>query len=144
MYEKIPEELKALPNWVTFKLLPDEKRGKPRKVPFDAKTGTPAKSNDPSTWCDFETAASAEGYSGIGFMFSESPYFGIDIDDVADEFPKFMEGEPCLLSDFVDTLQSYTEKSTSGSGIHIICRGTLPPNGRGRAISRCTSQADSS
>ncbi len=130
MYEKIPEELKALPNWVTFKLLPDEKRGKPRKVPFDAKTGTPAKSNDPSTWCDFQTAASAEGYSGIGFMFSESPYFGIDIDDVADEFPKFMEGEPCLLSDFVDTLQSYTEKSTSGNGIHIICRGTLPPNGR--------------
>lgn len=130
MYEKIPEELKALPNWVSFRLLPDEKRGKPRKVPFNAGTGEPAKSNDPSTWCDFETAASAEGYSGIGFMFSESPYFGVDIDDVADELPKFMAGEPGLLSDFVDTLQSYTEKSTSGNGIHIICRGNLPKGGR--------------
>lgn len=131
-YERIPAELKAVPNWVAFRLVPDSERGKPRKVPYDPRSGQAAKSNDPSTWCDFTTAASAGGYDGIGFMFSNSPYFGVDIDDVADEIPRYMEGEPCMIADFVDTLQSYTEISTSGTGIHIICRGSLPPHGRRR------------
>lgn len=134
-YESIPEELKALPNWVCWRLVPDEQRGKPRKVPFNPRTGEAAKSNDSSTWCDFETACNSSttgGYDGIGFMFSESPYFGVDIDGVADEIPRYMEGEPGLLADFVDTLRSYTELSTSGAGIHIICRGKLPPVGRRR------------
>lgn len=129
-YERIPAELKAAPNWVAFRLVPDAERGKPRKVPYDPRSGTAAKSNDPATWCDFDTAANAAGYDGIGFMFSDSPYFGVDIDDVADEIPRYMEGEPCMIADFVDTLQSYTEISTSGTGIHIICRGSLPPHGR--------------
>lgn len=131
-YDKIPAELKALPNWVSWKLVPDPDRGKPRKVPYDPRSGEPARSNDPSTWCGFDIASTAEGYDGIGFMFSNSPYFGVDIDGVTDEIDRYMQGEPGLLADFVDTLQSYTEISTSGGGIHIICRGTLPPHGRRR------------
>ena len=120
MFEKIPAELKAAPNWVCWRLLPDAERGKPRKVPYDPRTGKAAASNDPATWCDFDTAVSAAGdYNGVGFMFGNSPYFGVDIDGVADELPRYMEGEPGLLSDFVDALQSYTELSTSGTGIHI-------------------------
>ena len=131
MFEKIPAELKAVPNWVCWRLLPDAERGKPRKVPYDPRSGKAAASNDPSTWCDFDTAVSAAGdYNGVGFMFGNSPYFGVDIDGVADELPRYMEGEPGLLSDFVDALQSYTELSTSGTGIHIICRGKLPQGGR--------------
>lgn len=131
MFEKIPAELKAVPNWVCWRLLPDAERGKPRKVPYDPRSGKAAASNDPATWCDFDTAVSAASdYNGVGFMFGNSPYFGVDIDGVADELPRYMEGEPGLLSDFVDALQSYTELSTSGTGIHIICRGKLPQGGR--------------
>ncbi|MCI8387045.1 MAG: DNA primase [Clostridiales bacterium] len=132
MYEKIPNELKQLPNWVCWKLVPDDSSSKPRKLPFDPRSGKAAASNNPATWCDFNTAVNASGYTGIGFMFSNSPYFGVDIDNVANELPRYMDGEPCMLLEFVDTLGSYTEMSTSGTGIHIICRGKLPAGGRRR------------
>ena len=133
MYELIPDELKQLPNWVCWAAIPDEERGKPRKTPIDPKTGMLAKSNDPATWADFDVAlAAAPDYDGLGFMFSESPYFGVDIDGVSDELRRYREGEDNIISEFVDTLASYTELSTSGTGIHIICRGSLPPSGRRR------------
>ena len=60
MFEKIPAELKAAPNWVCWRLLPDAERGKPRKVPYDPRSGKTAASNDPATWCDFDTAAALQ------------------------------------------------------------------------------------
>mgnify|MGYP003168681231 CR=1 FL=1 len=39
MYEQIPQELKALPNWICWDAVPDEKRGKIKKVPINALTG---------------------------------------------------------------------------------------------------------
>ena len=86
MYDKIPSELKNTPNWVCWKAIPDERsHSGVSKVPINAMTGENARSNDPATWCDFETAARESGkYSGIGFMFSQSEFFGVDIDDVDD------------------------------------------------------------
>ena len=43
---------------------------------------------------------------------------------------QYKTGEDTIIAEFVDTLQSYTELSRSGNGIHIICRGKLPPSGR--------------
>ena len=67
MFEKIPHELKLLRKWVCWKGIPDESRpGKLRKIPIDAKTGQPAGSTSPDTWCDFDTAVrEAVKYSGI-------------------------------------------------------------------------------
>lgn len=39
MYEQIPQEIKALPNWICWDAVPDEKRGKIKKVPINALTG---------------------------------------------------------------------------------------------------------
>ena len=50
MYEQIPQELKALPNWICWDAVPDEKRGKIKKVPINALTGGGAMSNNPSTY----------------------------------------------------------------------------------------------
>lgn len=130
MYEKIPEELKRLPNWVCWRGERSEE-GKLRKIPVNPRTGGGAMSNNPETWTDFETAVRAsEQYSGVGFMFAP-PYFGVDIDNVGDAIEQFKKGgDRNIIAEFVHTLCSYTEYSQSGNGIHIICRGQLPEGGR--------------
>lgn len=132
MYEKIPDELKKCPQWVCWKSEPDPKSHSGiRKIPVNAKTGGQAMSNNPETWSDFETAVRASrNYSGIGFMFSGSGYFGVDLDDCFSEIEGYLRGEKNFISDFVDGLGSYTELSQSCHGLHIICRGSLPEGTR--------------
>src|ERR1035441_7016730 len=57
--ENVPEELKALPNWVCYRLEERYGQPKPTKVPYNPSTGDKAKANDPSTWTDYETCVSA-------------------------------------------------------------------------------------
>ncbi len=134
MYENIqniPVQMREYPNWVCFRFEPDPGRPKPKKVPINPRTGERAASNDPGTWSDFSTALSASGkYDGLGFMFGNSPFFGVDLDNIEKELRDYVEGDMNIVGEFVDTLQSYTELSPSGAGIHIICRGSLPPKGR--------------
>lgn len=132
MYEKIPDELKRCPQWVCWKSEPDPKSHSGiKKIPVNAKTGGQAMSNNPETWSDFETAVRASrNYSGIGFMFSGSGYFGVDLDDCFPEIEGYLRGEKNFVSDFVDGLGSYTELSQSCHGLHIICRGSLPEGAR--------------
>ena len=134
MYEKIPEELKKCPQWVCWKSEPDPKSHSGiKKIPVNPRTGGQAMSNNPDTWSDFQTAVNASrNYSGIGFMFSGSGYFGVDLDDCLPEIDGFYRGEKNFVSDFVDGLGSYTEISQSGNGLHIICRGKLLEGARRR------------
>lgn len=132
MYEAIPEELKELNQWCCFKF---QQRGeKLTKIPIDANTGKAGKSNDDSTWADFETALAAiDAYQldGLGFYFKE-PYFGIDLDGVRPDIDRFHKDEhdDNVVSEFVDMMCSYAEISPSGNGIHIIVKGDLPKGGR--------------
>lgn len=115
MYEKIPQELKEVKSWVCW--------GE-NKLPKNPHTGGNAQSNNPETWSDFKTACEAVkkyGFNGVGFMLAP-PYFGVDMDDC-------LENQE-LVDEFVESLQSYTEYSTSGTGIHIICKGVLPEGAR--------------
>lgn len=132
MYEAIPEELKELKQWCCFKF---QQRGEKRtKIPIDANTGKAGKSNDSSTWADFETALTAiDKYQldGLGFYFQE-PYFGIDLDGIRPEIDRFVKDDHIdnIVSEFVDMMCSYAEISPSGNGIHIIVKGDLPKGGR--------------
>lgn len=127
-FDKVPEEIKELKAWVCWKKEVDPSRPNGfKKLPINPSTGFNARSNEPLTWTDFDTAYNkmlAMKYDGIGFMFSGSGYVGIDIDHC------MKDGE---LSDFaqeiISTLHSYTEVSPSGEGIHIICKGTMPTGG---------------
>lgn len=135
MYECIPQELRSVPNWCCWQAVPDPGRpGKIKKIPINAKTGGQAQSNNPETWCNFNTAVSAaEYFSGIGFMFTGSGFFGVDIDGVEGAIEDYRHGETDnIVAEFIFTLQSYAEFSQSGHGIHIICRGKLPAAGRRR------------
>lgn len=116
-YQNIPDEMKALKQWVCWTN---------DKLPKNAYTGGNAQSNNPDTWADFETAKNAVkkyGFEGVGFMF-DSGYFGVDLDKCLDNQD--------FIDEFVETLQSYTEVSKSGNGIHIVCKGTLPDGARRR------------
>lgn len=130
MYEKIPNELKNLKHWCFYKLVWDEQRQKHTKLPFNAYTGQMAKSNDESTWADYQTALSAiELYDGTGLgFFFKPPYYGIDIDNSEGEVQRYLTGdiESNMIYEFIESMKSYAEYSQSGNGIHIIAKGKLP------------------
>lgn len=129
MYELIPDELKAMPRWVCWRAVPDPKSHSGiSKQPVNPRTGGMARSNDPTTWTDFETAAAAAvDYAGIGFMFYESGYIGIDIDDRPSEITDYRNGiRDNIFGQMNDVLQTYAEFSQSGNGVHFIGRGSLP------------------
>ena len=131
--EMIPQEIKNIPNWVCWKAEKDERSHSGiSKKPINPKTGGFAQSNNPQTWTDFETAVKAAvNYSGIGFMFGGSGYFGVDLDDMPKDIDDYKNGgTDNIISEFINTLQSYAEYSQSGTGVHIICKGKLPKGGR--------------
>jgi putative DNA primase/helicase len=123
----IPGELKARPEWVLWRAVGE----KPDKVPYSARTGRRASSTDLLTWGTFQEALEAYKngeYAGLGFVFSSAdPYTGIDLDDCVDE-----DGEIALWAlEIARYLESYTEISATGTGLHIIVRGEIPNRRKG-------------
>lgn len=120
-FERIPNELKNLDQWVCIHA--------DSKVPMKAYEYKAASSVDPDTWSPFAMAvdAVAKGYyDNIGFVFADNGFVGIDIDDGYDEDGFLSE----LATDILGMCGSYTEKSRSGRGFHILLRGSLPFNGK--------------
>lgn len=127
--DAIPQELKALPQWVLWKL--EQRNGQFTKVPFRAKSGKKASVTNPQHWATFTEAFRALGsghYTGVGFVLTaDDPYVGVDLDHCRDAETGVIE--PWALA-LVNQLASYTEISPSGTGLRIFVRGTLPPTGR--------------
>lgn len=114
LYENIPAELKELPQWAV---------ANHDKIPIDPKTGRNAKVGDRSTWGTFEEAITAD-YPLIGFMFSEAdPYCVIDLDNK--EANPASEEELARYQSMIENFDSYTERSTSGRGYHIVVKARL-------------------
>lgn len=126
-YNNVPASLKTLRQWVCYRTQARE-NGKLAKIPVDPKTLNDAKANDPGTWATFEEAVAAaqrHRLAGIGIEFANG-VFGVDLDGVIDAAGNVT---PEAL-DIVATLDSYTEYSPSGSGLHILCKGSIPPGKR--------------
>ena len=125
-YAKVPQEMKNLRRWIGFKI--EEREGKKTKVPYNAITGGYGSSTNPNTWTSFRIALmgiSKYGFDGLGFCLGKnetdgSNISGVDLDNHGEN--DFKE----LAKDFIDTLDSYTEYSPSGKGIHIIVKGNKP------------------
>jgi uncharacterized protein (DUF927 family) len=130
-YREIPEELRALPNWVAWRL---EKRAGTRgivretKVPYNVKSGKHALSNNPATWGGFGDAAAAlkrdRSYAGLGFCLTP-PYVGVDLDGCRQNG----SFEPWA-QQIIRELDSYAEFSPSELGVHVITKGELPDGPR--------------
>lgn len=122
-YINIPQELKALPQWVLWRY--EERNGKKTKVPYQV-SGQKAESNDPSTWAAFDRVLAAmPNYDGVGVMFGNG-LAGVDLDHHIDAQGQLSP----FAKDIITRLDSYTELSPSGMGIHILYFGTLPPGRR--------------
>ena len=119
--KNIPIELQTLNQWVCTK--------GDSKIPMSATRLFPASSTNPSTWSSFESAISAVAdgiYDYLGFVFNDNGIVGIDIDDGYDK-DGFLSD---IAADIIGKCQSYTEKSKSGRGFHILLKGDLPFKGK--------------
>lgn len=139
-FNEIPAELRNMPNWILWKAETKE-NGKVTKVPYQI-DGNEARANDARTWSTFSTASkfyTNSSADGIGFVFSKRDKFvGIDIDKCVTYAADDKEREHPIISkfaqDIIEMMDSYTEFSVSGTGIHIIVKGSLPQSvcGTGR------------
>jgi putative DNA primase/helicase len=120
----IPNELKELSHWVTWRL--ETKKTKLTKVPFNPNNGQFASVTKPSCWSTFELALEVfenGGFDGIGFVFTGvDPYIGIDLDKCRDPETGHVEQ---WAADIVTDLDTYTEISQSGAGLHLIVKSEL-------------------
>lgn len=131
--ENIPQEMKELPNWVAFKSQPS--KTKPGK--YDKQLINPniemetvwAKANDSGTWASFDKAinyAIQNNCQGVAFALQKNLDFCcIDLDGCIGEDGKINDGARTVLKEFGNT---YCEKSISGKGLHVFCKGKLPEN----------------
>lgn len=119
-YSRIPQEMRQVNNWICWRAEPDPKSHSGiKKLPVNPITGRNASTNNPETWSSFADAVNAAPrFSGIGFVFAGSGFFGIDIDDMPLDSEEVRE--------IVNAMQTYTERSQSGNGLHLIARGSLP------------------
>jgi putative DNA primase/helicase len=90
-YDNIPSELRSTKQWGLFKLVWDKKRNKNTKIPLNAYDGKHGKSNDPSTWSEFNVAVRAlDKYhaDGLAFYFANG-FAGLDLDDIGSDIEDF-------------------------------------------------------
>ena len=145
---RIPTDLKTRPQWVLWcgadriNQQTGEITGL-EKIPIDPHTLHHASTTDAETWSTFEYCVDAlpvaleqwENESpgtyrggGIGYVFTNDDFYtGVDLDHCRD-------ADTGTITDWaqtwIDTLNSYTQVSVSGTGVHIIVEATLPPGRR--------------
>ena len=138
--EKIPQELKARPQWVVWRQ--EVVEGRLTKVPYQPqKPQKKTSSTNPDTWGTFEQAVrvAQNGFHGIGYVFSpQDDYAGVDVDRCRD--PETGQLKYCaqVLSEY---LASYQEVSPSETGIHAIIKAQVPPGGNSKGLT-CGSKIE--
>ncbi len=124
----IPPEMKELPRWVLFTLFENSYSHRLEKLPWSV-NGRMADITKPETWSSFEKASAVlqknKNYSGLGFVLGDG-IFGIDLDHVIDEDGTIQP----WAEEIIRLMDTYTEYSPSGTGIHIYARGKIPSRDR--------------
>lgn len=104
--------------------------GKPTKVPYTPhRPADRASVSDPSTWGVFAEAITAQEdgkADGLGIVLGDG-LVGIDLDKCRDPQTGAIDAEALAI---IREIDSYTEVSPSGSGVHILLHGALPSGGR--------------
>lgn len=132
----IPESMRLLPCWVLWRL--EKRNGNTTKVPYTPGTDNHAASDNPRTWTDYRTAATAlhnsrGRFNGIGFMFTkDAGLVFIDCDHCIPDPGEPDERAQTIMHAVGDA--AYMEVSQSGHGIHAFVRGTLPRSFNNRTV----------
>lgn len=128
-FHNIPDQLQQRRQWVLWKL--ERGNGKSTKIMYTI-NGKKASSTDLTTWAGFQEVVNvfqqSSIYSGIGYVFSSAdPFTGIDLDSDENKTGFTCMHDGGLLGQLTDEaktivqqLNSYTEYSQSGAGLHII------------------------
>jgi hypothetical protein len=119
----IPQTLKELSRWILWRL--ERRDGTETKVPYRI-DGVRASATNPNDWTDFATACrdfNPEKYNGLGFVLrKEDNIVCIDLDNCIGDDGKICDEAKSI----VRMMNSWTEISQSGKGLHIFIRGKKP------------------
>lgn len=119
--DKLPRDITCLRQWVCA--------NSDTKQPIQANNGYNASSTNPNTWTCFEETrrrVDEDTFQYVGFVFNDNGIVGIDIDKGYED-DGFLSSLAC---DIIGKCKSYTEKSKSGRGFHILVRGDIPFKGK--------------
>lgn len=126
----IPESLKATNQFIGWRLGPARSNGKAAKLPVDPKTGRRTDITNPQGCRTFQEALAGMiryELSGIGIVLTqEAGIVAVDIDDCRDK--KTGTITP-FASEILSKLNSFTEISQSGEGLHVFVRASPPRGG---------------
>ena len=128
----IPQTLTTMPRWICWRYERTAATNPEKqwtKVPINAKTGGAASSTNAKTWTTFEQSLAyyQKGLvDGLGITLGDG-LMGIDLDKGRD--PESGDLAPWVL-EIVKRIDSYTEISPSGLGVHILCFARWPDTGR--------------
>ncbi|MFB6140709.1 MAG: hypothetical protein ABEJ26_09785 [Halosimplex sp.] len=121
----LPDDLTSRDQWVCWRI--QERSGRETKVPINPHTGSFGSATNEDSWASFETAreyAIDGAADGLGFVFTaEDPLVGIDLDTCRVPETGTLTDDA---GDIVERVGSYTEVSPSGTGVHVLARGSLP------------------
>ncbi len=119
--KSIPDEMKERPNWVIVRTKENEETGRLEKFLVDCHTGKFARSDDPSTWTDYNSACEyAKENGGVTLAYAldgKDKICCIDLDKCINE-----DGKPSELAQEVMKRcgKTYIETSLSGKGLHFF------------------------
>jgi primase-polymerase (primpol)-like protein len=112
----------------------EERDGRATKVPYMATRPSVRASVDaPATWSRFADAVAAIGAgaaAGIGHVLGDG-LVGVDLDHIRAERTGLVDDAAMAI---VRALDSYAEVSPSGTGVHVLAWGSLPPGRRRRGF----------
>ena len=121
LIKNIPEEMKQRPNWVAVKTVAEEGKAHLGKKLIDCHNGGWAKSSDPKTWTDFDSAlayAEKNGADTIAYALTGQDRIAcIDVDSCINEDGTFSQ-EAINVYGHADG--TYCERSISGKGLHFF------------------------
>ena len=129
----IPELLAMRPQWLLWRYEAKEGQTKPLKVPYwvtgARRGGEQGGEKDRSklvTLAAVKQAYERGGYTGVGFAFLPGDgLIGIDIDGAINPDTGDITDR---LRSIIEAVNSYTEYSPSGKGVHIIVQGETITN----------------
>jgi len=134
--DAIPENIRTIENWILWR--EGERDGKSTKIPtkpYRTSGDINCDVTNPKHRRDFDTAWDAFNDSrvtgdGLGFVFTdEVSITGVDLDKCRDPDTGSLED---WAEDIIDRLDSYTEVSPSGTGVHVLVGGELTASGNRR------------
>ena len=134
LFDNIPAEFTENDQWVCWSLEHKEGGVKPTKIPKMALSTENASTTDNDTWCSFEDAVGRyetdSSIEGIAYVLSGDDGLAfIDIDAYKGTDSKEREENAVMQQAMLDQFHSYSERSQSGDGYHILIHVAQPGKG---------------